>query len=84
MIATVLIIGVALLIIAIRSRSTLALLIASVWNAGIVFSFMSPHNFHVFHLRTHRMSVIVNAAIGIAWLIACVISVRMRFRRETT
>ena len=78
LISAVLLIGAVLIFaaIAIRRKSSIAgdivLLLAAVWNAGIVFAFMSPHNRHVFQLATHRESVIVNAAIGVLWLLACV------------
>lgn len=89
--AAVLLIGAALLFAAIVIRrkfgaaiGTVALLLAALWNAGIVFVFMSPHNRHVFHLATHRESVIVNAAIGVVWLLLCVVAVAKWFRGERT
>ena len=86
LVATVLFIGIALLISAIAARRKLAsrivanvlLLAAVLWNGAIVFAFMSPHNRHVFHLATHRSSVVVNAIVGIAWLSLCVVSVSRR------
>jgi hypothetical protein len=81
-------IGAALIFaaIAVRRKSAIAgdvvLLLAAVWNAGIVFAFMSPHNRHVFHLSTHRESVIVNAAIGVLWLLACVVCLLKWYRRS--
>src|SRR5205823_11844750 len=60
LIAAVLFIGAALLFgaIAVRRQSitlgAIVLLFAALWNAGIVFAFMSPHNRHVFHLATHQ------------------------------
>ena len=93
-ISTVLAIGVILLMIAIAIRrtsistigvvaATSILAAAALWNAGIIFAFMSPRNRHVFHLSTHRSSVIVNAAIGIVWLSLCVVSVAKWFRSTT-
>ena len=77
-IATVLLIGAALVLCAIALRrrdkwslSNITLALAALWNAAIVFAFMSPRNRHVFHLATHRSSVIVNAAIGLTWLALC-------------
>ena len=87
LVAAVLLIGAALIFaaIAIRRKSAIAgdivLLLAAIWNAGIVFAFMSPHNRHVFHLATHRESVIVNAVIGIVWLVACVFCIAKWYRR---
>ena len=46
------------------------LLFAVLWNGAIVFAFMSPYNRHVIHLGTHRSSVLVNALIGVVWLVA--------------
>ena len=85
----VLTIGAALLIVAIvmrRSRmppvlAHLMLFLAGLWNAAIVFVFMSPHNRHVFHMATHRSSVVVNAAIGLMWLAACVFCAWKWYRR---
>jgi len=92
-VAAVLLIGAALLFTAIamrrKSRSTigasaaaLVLVLAALWNGAIVFLFMSPHNRHVFHLATHRASVIVNAAVGIVWLAMCVFCAVKWYRRE--
>jgi hypothetical protein len=85
----VLAIGAVLLLsaIAVRrsGRSLLAsaiLSVAALWNAAIVVAFMSPRNRHVFHLATHRSSVIVNAAIGIAWLAVCVLCTLKWYRRR--
>lgn len=86
LIATVLLIGGALLTTSIAVRRTsgspisataagVLLLMAAVWNGAIVFAFTSPHNRHVFHLATHRTSVLVNMAIGAGWLSLCVFSV---------
>jgi len=94
-VAVVLLIGAGLLFAAIamrrKSRSTigataaaLVLLLAAFWNGAIVFVFMSPHNRHVFHLATHRASVLANAAIGIVWLSACVFCAVKWYRRATT
>lgn len=88
-IAAVLVAGGALLFAAIviqrkslsTTVATIALLIAALWNGAIVFAFMSPHNRHVFHLATHRGSVILNAALGIVWLFLCACSVHAWFRR---
>ena len=83
-VAVVLLIGGVLLIAAIAMRrkyatvATLVLLFAALWNGALVFAFMSPHNRHVFHLATHRSSVVVNAIVGIAWLSLCVVSVSRR------
>lgn len=93
LIAAVLLMGGALLIVSIVVSRTyesskrsfaagLLLLMAAVWNGGIVFAFMSPRNRHVFHLSTHRTSVVVNAAIGMLWLSLCVFSVFKWFRRS--
>ena len=88
LIGGVLLIGAALIFaaIAVRRKSAIAgdivLLLAAIWNAGIVFAFMSPHNRHVFHLTTHRESVIVNGAIGIVWLVACVFCIVKWYRRQ--
>ena len=86
-IAGVLFIGIALLAgaIALRRQSaviaaTIALLLAAIWNAAIVFAFMSPRNRHVFHLSTHRDSVVFNAIVGIAWLVLCVLAVTKMWR----
>jgi hypothetical protein len=89
-VAAALLIGVALLVSAIALRrkygsrigAALMLLLAALWNGAIVFAFMSPHNRHVFHLSTHRTSVLVNAIVGIAWLSLCVLSVIKWFRRS--
>src|SRR5437867_10084833 len=92
-VAGVLLVGAALLFAAIamrrKSRSTigasaaaLVLVLAALWNGAIVFLFMSPHNRHVFHLATHRASVIVNAAVGIVWLAMCVFCAVKWYRRE--
>ena len=86
LVGAVLFAGAALLVAAIVSRrkfgsrfaTHLLLLVAAVWNGAIVFTFMSPHNRHVFHLATHRTSVVVNAIAGIAWLSLCVVSVSRR------
>jgi hypothetical protein len=89
LISAVLFIGAALIFaaIAVRRKSAIAgdivLLLAAVWNAGIVFAFMSPHNRHVFHLATHRESVNVNAVIGVFWLIACVVCLMKWYRGRT-
>jgi hypothetical protein len=91
LIAAMLLIGGALLTAAIATRRTygsangataadLLLLMAAVWNAAIVFAFLSPHNRHVFHLATHRASVFINAAVGVVWLSLCVFSVVKWFR----
>src|SRR5205814_10107168 len=78
--------GAACLVVAIavrrqsRTLGAIVLLFAALWNAGIVFAFMSPHTRHVFHLATHQKSVVVNAAIGVVWLVACVFSVLKWFR----
>jgi hypothetical protein len=88
----VLLIGGALLLAAIAMRrkygsatgasaAIFVLLLAALWNGGIVFAFMSPHNRHVFHLATHRASVIVNAAVGILWLLLSVFCAVKWFRR---
>ena len=84
-VAGILLVGAALLLGAILMRrkqafpganalANLTLFVAALWNAAIVFAFMSPYNRHVFHLGTHRSSVIVNAVIGIAWLATAVFS----------
>lgn len=82
--ATLLILSIAMRRTAVSSKGSIAaellLLIAAVWNAGIVFAFTSPRNRHVFHLATHRSSVVVNAAIGTLWLSLCVFSVVKWFR----
>jgi ABC-type Na+ efflux pump permease subunit len=85
-VGAVLLIGVALLVSAIALRrkygsrivATLMLVVAALWNGAIVFAFMSPHNRHVFHLSTHRSSVVVNAIVGIAWLSVCVLGLNRR------
>jgi hypothetical protein len=90
LIAAVLLIGGVLLIAAIALRrkygsrivATLILLLAALWNGAIVFAFMSPHNRHVFHLATHRTSVMVNATIGVVWLSLCVLGVIKWFFRS--
>ena len=87
----VLLIGGTLLIVSMAMRRTstsskgsiaanLLLLMAAVWNGAIVFAFTSPHTRHVFHLATHRSSVIVNAAIGVVWLSLFVFGVVKWFR----
>jgi hypothetical protein len=89
-IVLLLLIGAALLIMAIvirrKSSSSLpalvVLMFAVLWNAAIVFLFMSPHNRHVFHLSTHRISVVVNALIGIVWCSLCVFTVLRWFRAQ--
>lgn len=90
-IAAVLLIGATLMTVSIAMRRTstsskgsiaavLLLLMAAVWNGAIVFAFSSPHNRHVFHLATHRSSVIVNAAIGVIWFSLCVFAAIRWFR----
>ena len=79
LVATVLVIGIILLIgaIAVRRKAgspffaNALLLAAALWNGAIVFAFLSPHNRHVFHLATHQSSVVVNAMVGVAWLSLC-------------
>ena len=91
LIAAVLLIGATLMTVSIATRRTsnsskgsiaaaLLLLIAAVWNGAIVFAFSSPHNRHVFHLATHRSSVIVNAAIGVIWFSLCVFAALRWYR----
>ena len=91
-VAAVLLVGGALLFAAIAMRrklrskigataATFMLLLAALWSGAIVFLFMSPHNRHVFHLATHRASVIVNAAVGIVWLAMCAFCVVKWYRR---
>lgn len=63
--------------------AALLLLLAALWNGAIVFAFMSPHNRHVFHLATHRASVIFNATVGIVWLLLCLLSVSKWFHRSS-
>jgi hypothetical protein len=90
-IAAVLLVGAGLLFAAIVIRrrfsstagtiaANVVLLLAALWNGGIVFAFMSPHNRHVFHLATHHASVVVNAAIGVVWLVACLFAIAKWWR----
>ena len=89
LIAAVLLVGAAFLLaaIAVRRKSpfggAIVFVFALMWNAGIVFAFMSPHNRHVIHLATHHASVVVNAAIGVLWLLGCVFCV-VRWARSSS
>lgn len=81
-IASVLLLGVALLVAAIVVRRKSVLCVALVWNTAIVIAFMSPFNRHVFHLATHRTSVVVNALAGVAWLSLSTFAVIHWFHRD--
>jgi hypothetical protein len=51
------------------------------WNALLAITFIYPHNHHAIYLRTHRASLVANAALGAAWFAAVAAALLMAWRK---